>query len=907
MSLSSHVNISNFKNKIWDTNCIFDGYFTDDTTAPLPRFIISALSSTSVNMSCIDVQWGCPWSIAQCALDFPSLYCDFDLYDENVSTSERTSVNGTISLDCKRITDWSNDFKDWVKTTQPPPLEKIHIVYMTHLDLGYTDTIQRVCDWYFDALFPQAFATAKTLKDLGGQAQFSWTEFPWLIQEYLDSATGCASRPRTAKELKAMETAISEDAIKWHANALNFLTEFEDEELWNYSLQMRDKLNQRFKKEHGRMAGKLTDVTGMSMSAIPSISKNGIRAFHIGYNGVGGLPIVPGNGTIWQRGNSFGGGPAEAVFWWKHEETNTSVLLMIEDNYGSRIDGIYHRSGIVRAPNQQELGLMFYYITDNQGVPTPTQVINFWSMIGKIFPDATIVSSSLDAFVEEMLQPPLDSLFPPTKQSVAPIPIVTSELGDCWLYGGPSDPIKLATFREARRILKEAIAAGKVDPAWPQYDSYMRRLMKGPPEHNWGLSVEEWLPELQFPDERHPNFTTWPNVKFTEARSQPSYQRLENEWAAHRKWVYPLPTTFVQKHSELDSITQKKWDDFVSNDLNPMLARLHSPPEIDISKLSSIQDLAWLKKRHQCGPKNDQQNPMITVSVNPLDGSISFLGVDGTTWSNGPSNPLGAFSYMTYDMSDYKVFAEEWNNRGSDFDKPGMQTANPESKTWMPSIKAAWTNVPTNQEEQKTSFDSCVFVSLLKIDTEAHQKYGAPDELWLNITVPGSTKALADITLSWRKKTATRLPEAMWMSFVPSIPVINKINTVKWEMDVLGHPVNPLEVVRRGTRHKHAVWSGFTLIVEENTKTSTHTKELFIETLDTPLIAPGDTKHLLRFNDELPDIINGGMHSNIMNNLWGTSFPQWYDDDGLARFRLYSSSSRIENKKANISSNETLV
>ena len=29
-------------------------------------------------------------------------------------------------------------------------------------------------------------------------------------------------------------------------------------------------------------------------------------------------------------------------------------------------------------------------------------------------------------------------------------------------------------------------------------------------------------------------------------------------------------------------------------------------------------------------------------------------------------------------------------------------------------------------------------------------------------------------------------------------------------------------------------------------------------------------------------------HFNLENNLWGTSFPQWYGDDGIGRFRLHS-------------------
>jgi hypothetical protein len=110
-----------------------------------------------------------------------------------------------------------------------------------------------------------------------------------------------------------MEAAIKRDDIIWHANAVNFLTEVLDEPLWDYSLHMKDKLNNRFNKSHGILAGKLTDTTGMSKSAIPALAKHGVKAFHIGYNGVGGLPDV------------------DSTFMWHHEATQTSLLTMIED------------------------------------------------------------------------------------------------------------------------------------------------------------------------------------------------------------------------------------------------------------------------------------------------------------------------------------------------------------------------------------------------------------------------------------------------------------------------------------------------------------------------------------------------------------------------------------------------
>ena len=103
-----------------------------------------------------------------------------------------------------------------------PELKKIHLVYMTHLDLGFTDTTRNVCDRYFDLFFPAAWKLSEELRsqctDPSTCPVFQWTEFPWLIQEYLDGATGCSHRRRTPGEIAAMETAIENDDIRWHAN-----------------------------------------------------------------------------------------------------------------------------------------------------------------------------------------------------------------------------------------------------------------------------------------------------------------------------------------------------------------------------------------------------------------------------------------------------------------------------------------------------------------------------------------------------------------------------------------------------------------------------------------------------------------------------------------------------------------
>jgi hypothetical protein len=79
-----------------------------------------------------------------------------------------------------------------------------------------------------------------------------------------------------------------------------------------------------------------------------------------------------------------------------------------------------------------------------------------------------------------------------------------------------------------------------------------------------------------------------------------------------------------------------------------------------------------------------------------------------------------------------------------------------------------------------------------------------------------------------------------------------------------------------GNRKLHAV-SGRVEYADDN-------GGLLLETLDAPLVAPGEPS-LLDFNDRQPQLLRG-MHFNLYNNVWGTNFAMWYDDDARFRFVL---------------------
>lgn len=764
---------------------------------------------------------------------------------------------------------------------------KVHVVFMTHLDVGFTDTSRNVCDRYFDLYIPQAMNLSATLRAACAQQgcpAYRWTQFPWLVSEFIDGLAGCAHRPRTPAEVAALERGIARDDVVWHANSLNLLTELVDGGLWDFGLKMRNKLNTRYGKRHGRVAGKLSDVTGMSRSAVPWLARNGVRAMHIGYNGVGGLPLVV-NDTAYERGTSFCGRdrgcPAEAVFKWTEPSTGEHIVAMIESSYGEEIDVPGHaRVTAVHSKAAPDHVLVFHYTVDNRGVPTASEVVSFWQQLQKRFPGAAVTLSTLDDFAEEAfageLQPTAGGAVRPPSR----LPSTSAELGDSWLYGGAADPWKLASFREARRALDEAVAAGEIDTSWSQYESYMRRLLKGPGEHNWGLSTGSACKDCRVSDAGQPFGSTWPNAAFAKARRSAELQRydcpagfspgsarwgsqvgvcgygpIEQEWAEQREWMHPLPSwSALRGWTRVDLENEEAWSDFAHR-LEKRLGRLRTPRAPDAAGMPSM---ALPLAPTRCGD--------VVVGISSAGVLDHLLEPSGRQWADA-NHTLGRFRYVTYSQSDFDEFQREWNNHADDFGKPGMQSASPESKTWEPVVRASWGRIQPS---------GCRFVVELEMPEESKTKYGAPGSVHVTFDAPGANGNLVDLTLVWRNKTATRLAESMWLSFIP----LATSTSARWQLDVLGYPVDPLDVVERGTRYLHSVWDGAEL--------QDGTDAFRIRTLDTALVAPGGIHNLLRYseNGTQPDPVGRGMHANLHNNLWGTAFPQWYDDDGIARFQL---------------------
>lgn len=95
-------------------------------------------------------------------------------------------------------------------------------------------------------------------------------------------------------------------------------------------------------------------------------------------------------------------------------------------------------------------------------------------------------------------------------------------------------------------------------------------------------------------------------------------------------------------------------------------------------------------------------------------------------------------------------------------------------------------------------------------------------------------------------------------------------------MDKIGGLISPFDVVRNGNRNLHAIDTGvYYEGADGNAK---------IIAYDSPVLAPGK-KRLLQFDNTQPSL-DGGFHFLLYNNVWGTNFRMWFEEDCTFGYQL---------------------
>ena len=273
----------------------------------------------------------------------------------------------------------------------------IHLVFKTHLDLGFTNLAAKIEEQYLEHYIPAALQLAKESRDQTPERRFAWTTGSYLIWLYLEKK-GAADR-------KLMEEAISAGDIHWHALPFTTHTELADRDLLDFGLSISKDLDAQFGKK--TISAKMTDVPGHTLALVDAFSDANVRFFHVGVNHVSTMPDVP------------------PIFRWRSPSGKEVVVAYHSGGYG----------GLV-APPDSEHKLYFAHTNDNQGPQTTQGLERSYNELQAKFPEEELAATSMCRFAELALTP----------EVVAKLPVIDQEIGDSWIHGIGTAPIKVARY-----------------------------------------------------------------------------------------------------------------------------------------------------------------------------------------------------------------------------------------------------------------------------------------------------------------------------------------------------------------------------------------------------------------------------------------------------------------------------
>ena len=672
-------------------------------------------------------------------------------------------------------------------------IKKIHIVYKTHLDIGFTDMSYKIVEKYLNDFIPKAIELANAV-NTEGERIFIWTVGSWLIDRYLLEKKG--------EEKEKLIKAIEDGYISWHGLPFTTHSELMTYELFQRGIEISKELDKRFGKN--TISAKMTDVPGHTRGIIEPLCKNGIKYLHIGVNDVAHMPDVP------------------EIFIWRDSKGN-EILVNYCQGYGNS-----------KAIDNFDEMLVLAHTNDNIGPPSKETILENIKKLREQYPNAEIQASTLDNFAEKLLK--IKDRFP----------VVNKEIGDTWIHGVGSDPKKVSEFLELLRLINKWYKQNRISKN--QKDSILKELLMIP-EHTWGLDAKKYLTD----------YINWDKEDFNKARNEkilkdgyvPKEYKKYEEFAkrGYLKENNSLPWEkrsyeyFNESHNEQRkyiynaiSLLNKELKSEVIEVLNKMVFKFDL-----LNRENLVLDKDFLINDYNI-KIND--NGSITVNKDSLDlllGKVNYQ-VFGLDYLNKWKREY----FVNWDKNELWAMPDNF--------KVGIERSQikEDNQYFSPRLVNVYRNKASIFTYSKFNEKECNI-------------YGCPRECFIEYKFNIND---IEIITYFKDKDASRIPEGLWVSnYIKSDLSQIKLRKINEDIDYT-------DVVKYGNRNYHCV----------NKVIAIGNNIVEIEPLDSPLISIGEMR-LCSFEQSFANI-NNGIHTNLYNNLWGTNFKMWYEEDIISRFKL---------------------
>ncbi len=732
-------------------------------------------------------------------------------------------------------------------------VENVIIVYKTHFDIGYSETVRQVLHDYRTAMADKVLEAIDKNSAQPKEKQFVWTLSGWPMKQILWEG-------QIPERKNKIEQAIRDGNLAIHAFPFTMHTETSDIEDLVRGLNISASLARKYGQPLS-VSAKMSDVPGESWF-IPTLFTNaGIKFYHMGG------PVV--NITL--------GLPP--MFWWEGPD-GSRLLTLYNNGYGS--DPL---------PPENWPYKTWIYINmtgDNQGPPDPETVAKDLDFYARQGIKAKV--GRMDDFAAMIL-----------KEDLSKLPVIRTDIGDVWIHGTMSMPEATRTALNVRPEIGGLDELSSLEKIWGIYrpdirnviaDAYEQSLLYS--EHTWGLANQHYL--------KVPYGNDWQDL--WEKGLPPQYRLMERSWNDHAGYagnvrylvekpyedavaaladnvnvegnrivVYnPLPWS---RDGEIDVDTRLLFgNDFVSIkpvDGGPALPVSHEYPAIEDKQPMSrivVRDIPPMGYRtYKMSMENaaipemkaDErsgviESPYFRATIDPVQGRIISLINKKTGKELVDNSAEAGFGQYLYERFGYKQISD-WIGKSlyPQYNAHKLIFAAYD----MPQDSVYRSALPENMK--LTLERSAIDVKAILTGRLAGP--GQSQQITMTLTLSGM-RPVADLEVSWQKLPDT-WPEAAWIC----LPF--KIEDPVYRLGRLGADVDPAKDMITDNANYHLWWVNNGIAVYDGSTG----EGIGLCSPDVPLVSigePGEYKFDKKYLPEKPHI-----YLNLYNNHWRTNFPSW--------------------------------
>ena len=507
-------------------------------------------------------------------------------------------------------------------------------------------------------------------------------------------------------------------------------------------------------------------------------------------------------------------------FLWKCGESE--IVVIYSGEYG----------GAFKCEFADEI-LWFDHTLDNKGAPSPEKVREMLKKIESKYPDYEVSAGTLDDFAEIMWK---------IKDR---LPVIESEIGDTWIHGSASDPYKSAALRELMNLKRQWLANGETVRMSDEYKGFSDALLCIG-EHTCGMDSKTYLADYE----------NYLKRDFRKARIR------DNVTVRHPLRGFPKGIVFravASGKKRAYSVIEKSWQEqrnYINKALNSLTEAHRAQAEEALGRLIPKHTEDFSADREYTGSVKFSD---YEFELNEF-GGISSLTCNGAEIIHKNDNPL--LEYRLYTSKDYDFwfshYSRNMDKNGAwaypDFGRPLLKYADGKYPAGRFYYKMTGAHIAEEENQIRISAD-------LRCDKALCEQAGAPREVQV-IYILDKDGLKFDVL--WCGKDASRLTEAIFLHLYPAAESLSLIK--------LGREIDYKSTVSMGGRNLHAV---------EKCVFANKCGNFEICNYHSPIISVGRGK-ILEYDNKIESCEKDGIAFVLQNNVWGTNFPLWYEDN--ARF-----------------------